>query len=355
MNEKEVFVEKEIINEKKPMNKEAVELFKTNYANEGDCKGIKKFLKDVNYTDKKTGEVKRKYSYLPWAVVERIFRLQGGIIEIINWKEEICFKYKEYDTFQEEEIEKVQKNLFIHLKAYWKGTELEELYPMYDTSFNILSSPNAGQLNNAKQRGMVKLIARISGIGLDIFEGLEEAYEVETDEAKSQDVPKVKKAPKKDIKVAPKEEESLDTFFEEALNEVEKEIKETPKVELEVEPKVEAPKKTTKKVVKEANKKELDDMFAQEMSEDKKEDNQKIQEEELDNLDDMFEEEVEEVKEEFEKGSEEFSDIAMEVKKAITKNSNNRIKAINFMKEKGAKRLSDLKYSELKSLLKTME
>ena len=74
--------------------------------------------------------------------------------------------------------------LFIHLHALWQGVEEDEFYPLFDSqNAKIIKTPTALDLNTARQRGMVRLIARISGIGLDIFEQQDTQFDDDTPEA----------------------------------------------------------------------------------------------------------------------------------------------------------------------------
>ena len=154
------------------MEIKAKELFLKNYSNQGDCEGLMGFAKNFD-KDFKSG-TKKKISYLPWAIVERIFRLQGGKVEIVSWNLEIPFKATLTMPNENGEIitaEKTSNALFLHLKGTWQGEELEEFYPIFDnqTARTILL-PDAQDLNTARQRGSVRLIARLAGIGLSIFE-----------------------------------------------------------------------------------------------------------------------------------------------------------------------------------------
>lgn len=154
------------------METKAKELFLQNYLNKGECEGLMGFAKNFD-KDFKSG-TKKKISYLPWAIVERIFRLQGGKIEVVKWNLEIPFKATLATPNENGEIVFVEKNsnaLFLHLKGTWQGEELEEFYPIFDnqTARTILL-PDAQDLNTARQRGSVRLIARLAGIGLSVFE-----------------------------------------------------------------------------------------------------------------------------------------------------------------------------------------
>lgn len=175
------------------MNQEAKNLFLKNYFNEGDCEGLMDKTKIIEKEFRKTGQVKT-IRYLHWALVERIFRLQGGTFEVKSWNFEVPFitKVQAYDENGEFTTkEEKQSALFLHLSANWMGETLEEHYPIFDNQTSrIIALPDAQDLNTAKQRGMVRLIARISGIGLSIFEQLEDQFAKDDDETKKIQEPK---------------------------------------------------------------------------------------------------------------------------------------------------------------------
>lgn len=159
------------------MNEKALELFIKNYENKGICEGLKSKVKTIEKEFKKQG-VTVYIDYLPWAIVERLFRMQGGKIEVVDWKYSIPFDSKEYDV-ETGTIEATTKDAhFIHLKGYWQGEELDEYYPIFDSQTSrVIKTPDANQLNASRQRGSVRLIARLSGIGLWIFEQQDEDNE----------------------------------------------------------------------------------------------------------------------------------------------------------------------------------
>lgn len=88
-----------------------------------------------------------------------------------------------YDDNGEVIIKEEENNaLFIHLQATWQGETLDEYYPIFDNQTSkIIKLPDAQDLNTARQRGMVRLIARISGIGLSIFEQTDDQFNKEDD------------------------------------------------------------------------------------------------------------------------------------------------------------------------------
>lgn len=166
------------------MNNEAKKLFLENYFNRGDCEGLLEKTKIIEKEFKRTGQVKT-IRYLHWALVERIFRLQGGVVEVKNWKFEVPFTttVQTYDDNGEVVFKEEENNaLFIHLQATWQGETLDEYYPIFDNQTSkIIRLPDAQDLNTARQRGMVRLIARISGIGLTIFEQTDDQFNKEDD------------------------------------------------------------------------------------------------------------------------------------------------------------------------------
>jgi len=166
------------------MNNEAKKLFIENYFNRGDCEGLLEKTKIIEKEFKRTGQVKT-IRYLHWALVERIFRLQGGVVEVKNWKFEVPFTttVQTYDDNGEVIVKEEENNaLFIHLQATWQGETLDEYYPIFDNQTSkIIKLPDAQDLNTARQRGMVRLIARISGIGLSIFEQTDDQFNKEDD------------------------------------------------------------------------------------------------------------------------------------------------------------------------------
>lgn len=184
------------------MNEKALELFIKNYENKGICEGLKSKVKTIEKEFKKQG-VTVYIDYLPWAIVERLFRMQGGKIEVVDWKYSIPFDSKEYDV-ETGTIETATKDAhFIHLKGYWQGEELDEYYPIFDSQTSrVIKTPDANQLNASRQRGSVRLIARLSGIGLWIFEQQDEDNEPGEIVPKSkQEVEKPKEKPKATHKI----------------------------------------------------------------------------------------------------------------------------------------------------------
>lgn len=195
------------------MDEKTLKLFNDNYNKKGMCAELPKYLKTFNKEYKKSNTV-REITYYPWAVVERFFRMQGGKVDVAEWATRVAFPYMDYSPNEEGELVMTQQEqyaLFIHLKATWQGIEESEYYPIFDNqNSKIIKTPNALDLNKARQRGMVRLIARISGIGLDIFEqtdSQEEENIIDLAETTAIKVDKKKIPAKKEEKPKPKPEE----------------------------------------------------------------------------------------------------------------------------------------------------
>lgn len=279
------------------LQQDTLKLFNDNYNKKGMCAELPKYLKTFNKEYKKSNTV-REITYYPWAVVERFFRMQGGQVEVVEWATRVAFPYMDYSPNEEGELVMTQQEqyaLFIHLKATWQGLEEHEYYPIFDNqNSKIIKTPNALDLNKARQRGMVRLIARISGIGLDIFE--------QTDS---------------------QEEEHIEDLAEATA--------------IKVEKKTITPKKTEKAKSKEESQPAVDqnqnDFLQNFLSGDEVEPTIEIPED----------------KEEFSQETQQYADLLLEVRKTIRDNGKqNEAKA--FVSEQGKELLSQLTYGELKQL-----
>lgn len=151
------------------------DLWLENYKYEGDCKDLKEYAKVVDFGAKKGG------AYLPWAIVERIFKLQDGEYKVIehvdnDGNESIvhCDKFLNKVDFNDEGVmtaKRYIKSYFIDLLVKWHGREYTEHYPLQSSNAQPLTIWTQNDLNTAIQRAKVKAIANVSGIGYSFFEG----------------------------------------------------------------------------------------------------------------------------------------------------------------------------------------
>lgn len=332
------------------MNDQALKLFNDNYNNIGDTKDLEKHVKVIEKKFK-SGEEK-KIIYLPWATVERIFRSQGGKITKVNFNYSVKVDGGENYNPETGELDKVASfSNFVYLEASWQGETLEEYYPIFDSQTSrIVRIPDANQLNASRQRGMVRLIARISGIGLWIFEGEndEQHDKVEgklQEETQKQDTKQL--ATKSQItrikKLYADEIENLMKFHDVKALE-----------ELTLEQASELLKEKTKK--REESKKEKDDVMSLLLG--NEEETEVVEKNVLDELIPKKEEKapLEEPKIEpkitFTKDSEEHSDKLLELKKYVP---THREEIRDFIAKKGKTLLRDLEYDEIVEILKEIE
>lgn len=299
------------------MNEKAIKLYLENYNNKGLCEGLEKQVKTINKEFKKSG-ITKIIKYLPWAIAERIFRLQGGKIEVVDWRYSVDFEGKDYNP-ETGEIEEGKKSaLFVHLKGTWQDEELDEYYPIFDNQTSkIIKTPDAQQLNASRQRGSVRLIARLSGIGLWIFEQQEEEDEEKSNEViipikKEEEPKKVVAKQQKKAKSQEKDEAMADIL---GVDFVEDEPKEESVVDVilgnVIKPtKHEIPKKQEPQI--EQAKVEID----------------------------------------YPKETEQHADALLQVKKYVKTHKD---QILEFRNTKGKELLSDLTYFELKELLGIIE
>jgi hypothetical protein len=284
------------------MEEKTLKLFQENYTKKGMCSDLPKYLKIFKKEYKKTNSVK-EITYYPWAVVERFFRMQGGQVEVVDWATRVAFPFTDYAPNEDGELVMTQQEqhaLFIHLKATWQGLEENEYYPIFDNqNSKIIKTPNALDLNKARQRGMVRLVARISGIGLDIFEQTDTQFDDDEDFKTQAETTSIKVETKAKVKPVKKVE---------------------PQVEVQEE-------------VEEPNQSDFLESF--------------LKGDEIENPEDVGIRKM--PKEEFTNETQEYADLLLEVRKII-RDSGAQQDAKNFVKEQGLELLSELSYSQLEQL-----
>ena len=236
------------------------EKWMANYRGEGECQELETFLKELDYGSRKG------VTYLPWAVVDRIFKMQDGVTETIFFPNQtvevesgeggtktiqIGNTIVEVDSVHiRDEVDnngivtpKYMNSYFIRVKAEWEGQVHVERYPLLSSTGQALAFWTQIDLNKAVQRGKVKAIAIVSGIGYKLFEDGDLQFEDESKDKKEGNAKKAVeelKKPKKEEKVekpepkvtkATKKEEPKASVMDdlEELTEAVEEVKEAPK------------------------------------------------------------------------------------------------------------------------------
>ena len=177
------------------------ELWNKNYRGEGDTAELEKYVKTLDYGSR------NNINYLPWATVERIFKLQDGEVELYKTADDTCVEVDRTGTRVEYDENGVVStkfilSYFINVCARWQGREYVERYPLQDSMGRPLTVWTQNDLNKAYQRAKVKAIANVSGIGYKIFED----GDLQFDDAVTNDKPvvtetKTKKPTKPEVKV----------------------------------------------------------------------------------------------------------------------------------------------------------
>ena len=230
------------------------ELWDDNYRGKGATEELSKFTKDLNFGSKKG------VTYLPWATVERIFKMQDGTYEIIKTGDSYveCDSYsigQELDKLNGIVVEKFNNAFFVNIKVDWKGQTYTERYPLQDSSSSPLTRWTQNDLNKAFQRGKVKAIAIVSGIGYKLYEDGDLQFEDEgindnTLKEKSKvESFKIKKLPTKEpekVEVKEVKEPLKEVKKVEEIKEPEKEVKKI--VEVKKVEEIKEPEKEVKKV-----------------------------------------------------------------------------------------------------------
>lgn len=179
---------------------ETKELWLNNYKGIGDTADLEKHLKTLGYG------ARTNISYLPWAVVERIFRLQGGEVHWLPASDKSSVYVDEVilDSNYDPESGLIDtrsiRAYFINIQAVWQGREYTERYPLQDSNGRPLSNWTQNELNKAFQRGKVKAIAIVSGIGYKLFEDGDLQFEEDTQKETSKGIQKT--PPKSEPKIA---------------------------------------------------------------------------------------------------------------------------------------------------------
>ena len=217
------------------------EKWMANYRGEGECQELETFLKELDYGSRKG------VTYLPWAVVDRIFKMQGGVTETIFFPRtiEVSDGYGGTKTIEvgntiievdsvhiRDEVDnngvvtpKYMNSYFVRIKAEWEGQVHVERYPLLSSTGQALAFWTQIDLNKAVQRGKVKAIAIVSGIGYKLFEDGDLQFEDEGKDKKENNTKKAVEELKKNKK-------------EEKVEKVEKTEPKATKVTKKEEPKV---------------------------------------------------------------------------------------------------------------------
>lgn len=346
------------------MKQENVKLYLSNFHNQGELKDLPKYVKTKEITFKKSN-VTKAIKYYHWFIIEMFFSMQGGTHEVLNHVKAIETRMKALvpngETGEIEEKEQVKTALFCEIKLNWQGEELIELYPIFDSSNSkVILNPDAQDLNNSYKRGLVRGIARISGIGGDRFGDYDDQFGGDGDEGFT---PGVKEKEESEEEKEKREKAEADLAKAEAAK-AKKEAQKKAKAEAAAKAKAEA--KAKKEEVEEPSNtsseieepKDADDFVKDflegaEIDTSKKEKKSKPKDTKVDEMK-KKKKEIAASGDDYGQDTEEYADLLLYVKREQKKKGlSSEVK--KFIKSKGKDLFSELTYLELTELKELLD
>jgi hypothetical protein len=159
--------------------------------------------------------------YIPWATMERMVYTQDpeASVEVVRVNNDydggLVFNQSyNIQTHQKTNDKEVITSANVYypmviIKASFLGKEILEYYPIQDKAYDAPKAIDQNMLNKSIQRAKVKALARVSGLGLKVYEGFDLQFD-----AKEENEPKQQEQPKKveqSKKVEPKTTVNVET------------------------------------------------------------------------------------------------------------------------------------------------
>jgi hypothetical protein len=150
--------------------------FKENYEGKSpEAKALEPFLKE-NY---------KGNSYIPWATMERLVYAQdpNANFDVVKYNNDLYgglgvvhtnkFTLETFNRNGDKEVT-TKADFFAHfviVRCTFLGKTIEEIYPIQDNVYDAPKVIDANLVNNSIQRAKVKVAARVTGLGLKLYEG----------------------------------------------------------------------------------------------------------------------------------------------------------------------------------------
>ena len=144
--------------------------------------------------------------YMPWATMERLMLQQdpNAVVDGIEnpiyglpvWM--AAYPVATYQNAKGEIVEtKTEvRSYFVKLKGVFFGKEMFEVYPIQNNDYTPALQLDANSINKALQRGKARLIARLTGLAISLYESGDLQFEEETNKTKpNEKKTKLAKAP----------------------------------------------------------------------------------------------------------------------------------------------------------------
>ena len=158
--------------------------FKENYEGKSpEAKALEPFLKE-NY---------KGNFYIPWATMERLVYSQdpNANFDVVKYNDDLYgglgvvhtnkFTLETFNRNGDKEIT-TRADFFAHfviVRCTFLGKTIEEIYPIQDNVYDAPKVIDANLVNNSIQRAKVKVAARVTGLGLKLYEGFDLQFDNE--------------------------------------------------------------------------------------------------------------------------------------------------------------------------------
>lgn len=158
--------------------------FKENYEGKSpEAKALEPFLKE-NY---------KGNFYIPWATMERLVYAQdpNANFEVVKYNDDLYgglgvvhtnkFTLETFNRNGDKEVT-TKADFFAHfviVRCTFLGKTIEEIYPIQDNVYDAPKVIDANLVNNSIQRAKVKVAARVTGLGLKLYEGFDLQFDNE--------------------------------------------------------------------------------------------------------------------------------------------------------------------------------
>lgn len=152
--------------------------FKENYEGKSpEAKALEPFLKE-NY---------KGMFYIPWATMERLVYAQdpNANFDVVKYNDDLYgglgvvhtnkFTLETFNRNGDKEVT-TKADFFAHfviVRCTFLGKTIEEIYPIQDNVYDAPKVIDANLVNNSIQRAKVKVAARVTGLGLKLYEGFD--------------------------------------------------------------------------------------------------------------------------------------------------------------------------------------
>lgn len=158
--------------------------FKENYEGKSpEAKALEPFLKE-NY---------KGNFYIPWATMERLVYSQdpNANFDVVKYNDDLYgglgvvhtnkFTLETFNRSGDKEVT-TKADFFAHfvvVRCTFLGKTIEEIYPIQDNVYDAPKVIDANLVNNSIQRAKVKVAARVTGLGLKLYEGFDLQFDNE--------------------------------------------------------------------------------------------------------------------------------------------------------------------------------